>query len=99
MRACRFLSVAFIIFFLFSHIVLAQDVKSFDVAEKKKFPVSGFIGFSFNTMIAESHEYVCKYDGRSHLRFLIRFTAAYISLKVFTLKGIFRSYNRCQREL
>ena len=62
MRACRFLSVAFIIFFLFSHIVLAQDVKSFDVAEKKKFPVSGFIGFSFNTMIAESHEYVCKYD-------------------------------------
>lgn len=60
---CRFFSVFFIIFFLLSQNLFAQDVKSFDTAEKiKKFPVSGFIAFSVNTMIAESREYVCEYD-------------------------------------
>lgn len=60
---CRLFSVFFIIFFLLSQNLFAQDVKSFDTAEKiKKFPVSGFIAFSVNTMIAEGREYVCDYE-------------------------------------
>ena len=63
MRSYRFLLLPVIIFFLFSHIVLAQDAKQLEDSEKvKKFPVSGFIAFSVNTMIAEGHEYVCDYD-------------------------------------
>ena len=63
MRLYRFLSASFIIFFIFSHGVAAQNVKTLEAAEKtKKFPVSGFIAFSVNTMIAESREYVCHYD-------------------------------------
>lgn len=63
MWSCRFLLLPVVIFFSFSHIVLAQDAKPLDAAEKtKKFPVSGFIAFSVNTMIAEGHEYVCEYD-------------------------------------
>lgn len=62
MRPWLFLPVAFVIFFLFSRILLAQDTKSPNMAEKgKKFPVSGFIAFSVDTMLAESHEYVCHY--------------------------------------
>jgi len=63
MRSYRFLLLSFIIFFAFYHIVLAQDAKALDSAEKtKKFPISGFLAFSVNTMIAEGREYVCDYD-------------------------------------
>jgi len=63
MRSYRFLLLSFAIFFAFSHIVLAQNTKNFDATEKtKKFPVSGFIAVSLNTMLAESREYVCNYD-------------------------------------
>lgn len=63
MRAYRFILLSFIISLLFSHIVSAQEIKNFDTAEKtKKFPVSGFIAFSVNTMLAEGHEYVCDYE-------------------------------------
>lgn len=63
MRSYRFLSLSFAIFFIFSHIVLAQNTKTFSASKTpKKFPVSGFAAFSINTMIAESHEYVCNYD-------------------------------------
>ena len=63
MRLRRFFLVFFIMFFLLPQILLAQDAKPLDAVEKtKKFPVSGFIAFSLNTMLAESHEYVCKYD-------------------------------------
>lgn len=63
MRPCRFFSVFFIIFFLLPQILFAQDEKLLDTAEKtKKFPVSGFLAFSVNTMIAEGREYVCDYE-------------------------------------
>lgn len=63
MRTYRFLLLSFAIFFVFSYVVLAQDRKNFAAAEKtKKFPVSGFIAFSVNTMLAESREYVCDSD-------------------------------------
>ena len=63
MKPYRFLLLTVIIFFLFSHIILAQDAKPLEDAEKaKKFPVSGFLAFSVNTMIGEAHEYVCDYD-------------------------------------
>ena len=63
MRSYRSLSASFIIFFIFFHGVSAQDVKTLGAEEKtKKFPVSGFIAFSVNTMFAEGHEYVCDYD-------------------------------------
>ena len=61
--SCRFFSVFFIICFLLPQILFAQDEKLLDTAEKtKKFPVSGFLAFSVNTMIAEGREYVCDYD-------------------------------------
>ena len=61
--SCRFFSVFFIICFLLPQILFAQDEKLLDTAEKtKKFPVSGFLAFSVNTMLAESREYVCDYD-------------------------------------
>ena len=63
MRPYRFLSASFIIFFIFSHGVAAQNVKTLEAAKKtKKFPISGFVAFSVNTMLAEVHEYVCDYD-------------------------------------
>lgn len=63
MRPCHLFSIFFIIFFLLPPILLAQDAKHLDANDKtKKFPVSGFIAFSLNTMIAESREYVCRYD-------------------------------------
>lgn len=62
MRLYRLLSTTLIIFFLFSRILLAQDAKTLDTAENtKKFPLSGSIAFSVNTMLAESHEYVYRY--------------------------------------
>lgn len=89
--SCRFFSVFFIIFFLLPQILSAQDEKLLDTAEKtKKFPVSGFLAFSVNTIIAESHEYVCYYDGiLSDLKWPLMPSASYtIYGGVYFPKGI-----------
>ena len=63
MRLHRFLSASFIIFFIFSRGLAAQDAEIPETEGKKKnFPVSGFVAFSINTLIAESREYACYYD-------------------------------------
>ena len=91
MRPCRLFSIFFIIFFLLPPILLAQGAKPLDTADKtKKFPVSGFIAFSFNTMIAESREYVCRYDAiLSDLKWPLTPSASYtIHGGVYFPKGI-----------
>lgn len=55
MRPYRFLTALLIFFF---HIASAQGAETLDTPEKtKNFPISGFIAFSLNTMIAEGREY------------------------------------------
>ena len=91
MRPYRFpvLVVIFFLFFKPAFTHTAQDTLN-SAKEKKKFPVSGFIAFSINTLIAEGREYVCNHGSiLSDLRWPLIPSVSYtVSGGVYFPKGI-----------